>query len=238
MGVRRIPGSASVLVALTALVLALSGAAVALPGKNTVSADDIKKNAVRSQEIDGKSIKAGDVADNTLTTKQVKAESLTPADISGLSISDESLIRVAAHESTGGLAAARAAAPETILYEEDGLSVYAKCYRDLLVGATEGAIFGRTNDDGALLAGEESGLPNDDAAPLNQGTPEVARQIDAESVTVPNAADFGVADGALADADGTSLRLLTTIGVKQGGFSGDDAFGSGNACLFALTVVG
>ena len=238
MGVRRIPGSASVLLALTALVLALSGAAVALPGKNTVSADDIKKNAVRSKEIDGKSVKAGDVADNTLTTKQVKAESLTPADISGLSISDESLIRVAAHESAGGIAAARAAAPETILYEDDGLSVYAKCYRDSLAGATEGAIFGRTNDDGALLAGEAAGLPNDDAAPLNQGTPEVARQIGAESVNVPNAADFGVADGALADADGTSFRLLTTIGAKQGSFSGDDAFGSGNACVFALTVVG
>ena len=226
------------LVALIALVLALTGAAVALPGKNTVSADDIKKNAVRSQEIDGKAIKAGDVADNALTSKQVKAEALNPSDIAELAVTDDSLIRVSAQESPGGLAAARVAAPEVVLYEEDGLTVYAKCYRDPIAGETEGAIFARTADDGALLAGDSSGLPNDDALPLNQGTPEVARMIDAEGVTVPNAADFGVAEGAVASADGTFFRAETTIGAKQGSFSGDAAFGSGNACLFGAAVLG
>lgn len=224
-------------VALTALVLAMSGAAVALEGKNTVAADDIRKNAVRSQEIQGKSVKAGDVADNTLTSKQVKADSLTPSDISGIEITDESLIRETANESAAGLAAARAGAPETILYHEGELTVYAKCYRDALTGEAEGGIFARTDTDGALLGTAATGLPNDDGSLLNLATPEVGRLLHSENVTNANTADFGVGDAALAAPDGTSFRVLTTIGVKQGDV-GIATFGTGSICLFGAAVVG
>ena len=238
MGRKRTLPSASMTIALSALVLAISGAAVALPGKNRVGADDIRKNAVRSKQIRGKSVKAGDVADNTLTSKQVKAEGLNPSDIAGIEISDQSLIRVTASESGLGLAAARAGAPETVLYAEGPLAVYAKCFRDSIGGEAEAGIFARTHAAGALLGGAAAGLPNDDANLLDPGTPETVRVIQSENVTAPDTADFGVGEAALAAPDGTSFRVLSTVGVKQGGVGAGGPFGSGNTCVFGTTVVG
>ena len=68
-------GSAHV-IALIALVLAVTGTSVALPGKNSVDSGDIKKNAVTSSDIRNKNVKAADVALNSLGTSQINESSL------------------------------------------------------------------------------------------------------------------------------------------------------------------
>lgn len=60
------PGWAGVLLAMVALVVAMSGAAVALPGTNQVDAGDIRKSAVRSAEVKNESLKGKDVKEASL----------------------------------------------------------------------------------------------------------------------------------------------------------------------------
>jgi hypothetical protein len=63
-------------VAFVALLAALSGTAIALPGKNSVDSGDIKN----------KQVKGKDLANNSVTSKKVKAGSLNGSDVA-----DESL---------------------------------------------------------------------------------------------------------------------------------------------------
>jgi hypothetical protein len=236
-GIQRLRPSPALLVALTALVLAMSGAAVALEGSDRVTANDIRKNAVRSQEIKGKSVKAGDIADDTITSKQVRTDALDSSDLSEYEVADDRLTRVVATQGVNAILA-RNSASETELYSEGDLTVYAKCFRDSSVGETIGQIFARTSSGEAMLDGLDQ-LPNDDGNLLHPTTPESIRRLDSEEVGTPNAADFGTALGSLAATDGTAFDTRTTIAVKQGGLAqGDGAFGPGDACLFALTVTG
>ena len=66
MGVDRKRPSAALIVAMVALVAALAGSAVALPGKNAVDKNDIKKNAVKSKAIKNGQVKAVDIADGSV----------------------------------------------------------------------------------------------------------------------------------------------------------------------------
>jgi hypothetical protein len=81
--------SPALVIAFIALVAALGGAsAVALPGKNTVTADDIKKNAVGASEIKRNAVRSSEVKSNAVGSSEVKNDSLTGADI------DESTLNV------------------------------------------------------------------------------------------------------------------------------------------------
>lgn len=81
----------ALIVALVALVAAMSGAAVALPGKNTVTSNDIvtgavttkkiAKGAVGSQQILGKSIKGNRLKDGAIRDKQLADGSVTAAKV-------------------------------------------------------------------------------------------------------------------------------------------------------------
>jgi len=53
---RRITPSAGTAIAFTALLIALSGTAVALPGKNKVEGNDIRKNALTAKKIKANSV--------------------------------------------------------------------------------------------------------------------------------------------------------------------------------------
>jgi hypothetical protein len=78
--------SASMVVAFVALLAALSGTAVALPGKNTVDSADIKKGAVKSADLGRNAVTSSKVQSNTLTGSDVnestfrKVPSATSAD--------------------------------------------------------------------------------------------------------------------------------------------------------------
>jgi hypothetical protein len=58
--------SPALIVAIIALVAALAGTAVALPGKNTVKSNDIAKNAVGSSDIKNNKVKGADVNEASL----------------------------------------------------------------------------------------------------------------------------------------------------------------------------
>jgi hypothetical protein len=64
------------LVAVIALVAALAGTATALPGKNKVDKNDIKKNAVKSKAIAKGAVKSPDIGDG-----QVAAADLAPNEV-------------------------------------------------------------------------------------------------------------------------------------------------------------
>ena len=89
--------SPAMAVAFVALLAALSGTAVALPGKNTVNSGDIKNGQVKGKDI-GK---------NTVTGKKVKNSSLTGGDVkneslAGGDVTNDSLVGDDINESTLG----------------------------------------------------------------------------------------------------------------------------------------
>ena len=59
--------SPALLVATVALVAALTGSAIALPGRNTVRTDDIAPGAVRGKDIAKAAIKTGKIKNNQVT---------------------------------------------------------------------------------------------------------------------------------------------------------------------------
>lgn len=252
----------ALIVAMIALVLALSGAAVALPGKSVVGPSDIKngavtqkkikKGAVRSKQIKGKSIRGNRLRDRAVTAKQIKDATITSRQVAtgGLDSSNMSdyevlgannFVRVDATEAATE-AAARTAAPETELFSKGQLTVYAKCFRETGAGVVHGVIYARTTANGALLKGSGASpdaLPNGDASLLNTNTPEEQAEVDKQAETNANAGSIGEGEGVLIAPDGTDLHLLTHIAVKQGTLAGGDgAFGAGNVCLFGGAVTG
>jgi hypothetical protein len=73
--------SPAMAVAFIALLAALSGTAIALPGKNSVDSGDIKNGNVKTKDIKNNDVRSGDVRNSTLTGGDVKDNSLTGADI-------------------------------------------------------------------------------------------------------------------------------------------------------------
>ena len=94
-------------VAFVALLAALSGSAIALPGKNSVDSGDIKNNNIRSKDIRNNDVRSGDVRNSTLTGGDVKNDSLTGDDVkndslTGDDVTNDSLTGVDMNESTLG----------------------------------------------------------------------------------------------------------------------------------------
>lgn len=249
----------ALLVAMVALVAAMSGAAIALPGKGTVSTNDIKKGAITkkliakgavgSQQIIGKSIKgnrikdagikAKQIADATITGKQVADDGLSDKNISDYEvIGDGSFVKLTATEAPT-LAGALAAAPETVLFSKGQLTLYAKCYRDTTAGSIEGGIYARTTANGAILQGVGPALPAGNSTLLDTTTAEADRAVDLQLTAVADAGAVGESEGVLIGADGTDLHILSHIAVKQGTFAGGNgAFADGNVCLFGGQISG
>jgi hypothetical protein len=82
------PGTA---IALVALFVALSGTAVALPGKGSVRSDDLRRgsvgtraianNSVRSSDIRNGNVRSSDVLNDSLLSEDVKNDTLTGDDL-------------------------------------------------------------------------------------------------------------------------------------------------------------
>jgi hypothetical protein len=90
---RRLP-SPAIVVALIALIAALTGSAIALPGKGSVDKGDlakgsVTKKAIKNGAVTGKAIKAGAVteaalADNAVTTAKIADNAVTDAKVDGV----------------------------------------------------------------------------------------------------------------------------------------------------------
>jgi hypothetical protein len=68
-------------VAFVALLAALSGTAVALPGTGSVDSGDIKNNVVRSNDIRNNNVSTRDLRNGTVTGEDTQDDSLTGLDI-------------------------------------------------------------------------------------------------------------------------------------------------------------
>src|SRR5215210_2454850 len=68
--------SPGVVLGVVAILIALSGTSIALPGKNSVDSGDIKKNAVRTADVKNQNLRGIDVAGNTLTGSDINESTL------------------------------------------------------------------------------------------------------------------------------------------------------------------
>ena len=66
--------SPALIVAMIALVAALAGSAAALPGKNSVDKNDIKKNAIKSKQIKNGKVTSADLADGGVAAVDLAAD--------------------------------------------------------------------------------------------------------------------------------------------------------------------
>ena len=257
----RLRPTPALIVALTALVLAMSGAAMALPGKGDVQSNDIEKdavkskhivkNAVRSQEVLGKSLKGNDLKDGAINTKQLKDDAVTSAKVEADSLNDSdlsdyevlgddkgALVKLTATDGASE-AAARAAAPATELFKRGQLTITAKCFRDTTADTVFAEIYIGTSADGAIFDGSDElngGPATTDF--LNTDTGEDLRRLDNTSA-VAASASLDEGEWTVVGADGTHLIGQTTVAAKNGDLAGGNGvYGAGNVCLFGGSVLG
>jgi hypothetical protein len=89
--------SPAMAVAFVALLAALTGTAVALPGTNTVNSGDIVNNTIRSKDVRNNNLRGKDIRNGSLAGRDVKNGSLTGADVK-----DDSLTGADINEGTLG----------------------------------------------------------------------------------------------------------------------------------------
>jgi hypothetical protein len=83
------PPSPAMIVAFVALVAALSGTAVALPGKNLITSDDIKKGAVKSPDIGRGAVSSTKLRNGAVTNPKVGNGSVTTAKLRNDAVTGE-----------------------------------------------------------------------------------------------------------------------------------------------------
>jgi hypothetical protein len=190
--------SPAIAVAFVALLAALSGTAVALPGKNTVDSGDIKKNAVRSSDVRNGAVKSADLRNNSVRSVDVRNNTLTGADInesklgqvpsagSANSANSANTANSANRASSAGAVDGRtpfvlrlSAGQSQTIAQNGAISLVADCSTD---GVDDQArILAATSADGAILQSD----PNDHLGPgsdtaadtLDRTTPADEREL-------------------------------------------------------------
>jgi hypothetical protein len=250
--------SPAALVATIALVLALSGAASALPGKRSVSTNDIKpgaitkkliaKGAVGSAQIEGKSIKGNRLKDGAVKNKQIAdatitSEQVAPDGLNSSNIADFKALGPVRVTATAGAdeASARAAAPKTELFKKSQLTITAKCFRSAATDTVFAEVYVETSANGAIFNGETDLKVGGNAAAdfLNTTTPEVDRQLEQQAATGAAAA-YNEGEFTVTSADG-KLQLIgqTSTAAKSGELAGGNGvYGAGNVCLIGGEIAG
>jgi hypothetical protein len=89
--------SPAMAVAFIALLAALSGTAVALPGKNTVDSGDIKKGAVKTPDVAKNAVTAPKIRNGAVTRPKIRNGA-----VNGAKVGDDSLTGTDINESTLG----------------------------------------------------------------------------------------------------------------------------------------
>jgi hypothetical protein len=247
--------SPALVVALAALVAAMSGAAIALPGKNSVKKNDIAngavtgkkiaEGAVKSKQIKGKSIKGNRLKDKTIKSKQIADDAITSAQVAenGLNSTD-----IADHKAASVKATAtdhadenvgRADSPVVPLLTVGQISFEAKCFRDENTDTLYAEVYAKTSVNGAILHSPGDTLAGGATADfLNTDTPLLERQLHAENVG-PDTADYDDRTFVVTGADGRQLIGQVSIALKNGTLAGGNGpYGPGNVCLLGLQVSG
>jgi hypothetical protein len=94
---RRYPTPA-MLIALIALVFAMTGAAVALPGHKTVKGDDLVDNSVSARAIKNKAVGTTEIADGAVIGSKIGAGAITADKVADASISSTKIVDGAVSE--------------------------------------------------------------------------------------------------------------------------------------------
>jgi hypothetical protein len=181
----RRPSPAAV-IAFVALMIALSGSAIALPGTNKVDSGDIKNGTVKSKDVRDNNLKSRDVRDGALTGVDIKDGTLAGADIDEGTLGQVPSAATAARATTADNAAAANRA--TTAGKADTAAAATTAGRADTAGAVDGRIPFRL----LLAAGESETIAQNGAISL---VAECNSEADDEQVRILAAT---TADGAIA----------------------------------------
>jgi hypothetical protein len=246
---KRLP-SPSMAVAFVALLAALGGTAVALPGGNSVKKDDIAAGAVNSSDLRNNSVLGRDVRTSTLRGSDIGANTVTGSDVNEGSLGTVPSANTANSAGTANTAnsAAQAGNAGTV----DGISLVTIDYR-APSGAATSTIFERNglrivaNCLGGDLDVTALSLVNN--AAVSNGAVTFATVTDSGTDTGPSDTpvygeddDFDILNafqvlGASTD-DGTQGNLVftnpagTVITITYRGEEDPNGLGSTNDCFF------
>jgi hypothetical protein len=200
----------ALVISLVALFAALSGAALALPGTQTVNSGDIKNEAVKSVDLkDGKAVTGDDVVDESLTGTDVTDGTIAGADVTDESIAsadvkDETLVStdiadqaITGADVAGDTLQANDLAPNSVRAQELGDGIHTHQNSVVVAGGTaQNANYNFNSVTASCGGGEElisgSGHWNGDANGEELVLSEVILDHNAETVTVKGGNDFGV----------------------------------------------
>ncbi len=231
--------SPALIVALIALVVAMSGAAIALPGKSTVGSVDLKRNAVRSKHIQSKAVRGSDVENDALKGKQVFEEKLeaVPEAVGVQTVRPfgDSFERAGAIDGPDAVSA-RASAPKLVLASEGQLTVYAKCFRSTDTDTVFARVYVETSADGAVFESDTDQLEGTGGY-LDVATDENERELLA-TVAEPDASALDTGRWYAMAPDGTGLGGTVAAAAKNGSVGGNGVFGDGGVCLFGGEAIG
>jgi len=228
--------SGGMAVAFVALLAALSGTAVALPGKNTVNSGDIKNGQVKSADIKNNSVVGKDIKNNSVRGKDIRSNTVRGSDISESSLGTVPTANTASNaQSLGGTSAdaIKGAISKTLPFSfrlGDGASKTIVSYAGLVLNANcqidDGA-----NDDATLSvtttannASVESHSDfGDELADLDVAdSPAVIQTAIAASGTAY--LESGDEDAFAVAADQKGLVITQAIGFNLGGSTGTCSF--------------
>jgi len=251
----------SLLISSLALFVALGGASYAALAKNSVGSNQLKKNAVVTKKIKNKAVSAAKIKGGAITTGKIKKDAVTgakvkesslgtvpnatnaaAAELANVATSAQSLdgyrtykqTRIAATSGPTD-AAARAAAPENVMFTAGPITIYSKCFTDASGPDTNASIFIKTSENGVLFESAEDRFDGDPLF-LNTDTLETNRELLEEGAGA-NAADVE-ADSSNATSvftpSGLSFEMQPSIAVKNGTLAGGNGlYGDGGACIFS-----
>ena len=200
----------ALVISLVALFAALSGAALALPGTETVNSGDIKNNAVKSIDLkDNAAVTTDDVVDETLTGTDVADETIAGNDVQDETIasndvqnqtllsSDIADQAITGADVAGDTLQANDLAPDSVRSDELGDGIRNRYDTVTVPGGTgQNANYNFASTTASCLAGEElisgAGYWIGDANGEELMLSEVILDQNAETVTVKGGNDFGV----------------------------------------------
>ncbi len=180
----------ALLVSLVALFAALSSAAAALPGTETVNSGDVKNESLKTVDLkDGKAVTGDDVVDETIASNDVQNETLLSTDIADQAITGADV--------AGDTLQADDLAPNSVRSSEIGDQIHNHTNSVVVAGGTgQNANYNFNSVTATCGAGEElisgSGHWTGDANGEELMLSEVILDHSAESVTVKGGNDFGV----------------------------------------------
>lgn len=199
----------ALVISLVALFAALSGAALALPGTETVNSGDIKNEAIKSIDLkDGAAVASADVVDQTITGQDVQDESLQSVDVQdgtllSSDVADQALTgddvagdTLQANDLAPNSAGSSELQPASVGADEIGDQIKVRVGVDNVGGGTaENGAYNFGTATGSCVAGEElisgGGYWVNDAAADELTIAEVVPNHNGESVTVRGGNDSG-----------------------------------------------